>query len=195
MAKLLQDAPSATSTMNDPGPDSDPGDGQEQCSPYEEEMLKKVMSAVMSTMNNPKFIQDTEHWFIKATDIGTTIGNMAFQILASIYASAKKAGVMIPPTVFLAQGGSVYQTIDMFLAMAEHMHLPNLDPGHIRETAMGIVLDNIRQHFPEAMGNGQDQDAPTQVPPSQQMAAANPLSHAVSQGLMQQQAQPQAGAQ
>jgi hypothetical protein len=98
---------------------------------------------------------------------------------------------MIPPTVFLAQGGAVYQTIELLLHFAESVHVA-ADPDHVRETALGVVMSNIKRNIgmfkpgpPQGQGQQQQQGGPQnmQAPP---MAAAHPLANAVGQGLKQQ---------
>ena len=163
------------------------GPGEEYASPYEQHMLDKTMGAVYSAINKPKQLRTLESFMVKSQNVGVTIGQIAFRLLTTIYTEAKKAGVQIPMSVFIAQGGAVFQTIERLLLIAEHCgaHVP--DAGKAREDALGIVLDQYHQH-PEVF-QGQPAQQGGQSPPQQgapQQLAANPMSAAVGQGLQQQ---------
>jgi hypothetical protein len=184
--QLLQDTPTATQANASPGDPAQPGDGEEAASPYEEHLLAKVMAAVYKSLNAPAKMRQMEGWMLHSPNLGSTIGNIAFTILASIYQGAKKAGVMIPVDVFFAQGGAVYQTIDRIIMIAEHAGVPDPDPDKLREESMGVLSDKVRHMF-MADEHAPQQSAPGPVPPGQApVMAGNPMSQAVGQGLQQQ---------
>ena len=152
-------------------------------------MLDKVMGAVFHSLNDPKKIRTIEGWLMnpQGITVGVAIGNIAFKLLATIYQSAKSSGVDIPTDVFFGQGGAVQQTIDRIILLAEHAGVPNLDQDQVREDAMGKVCDSVKQMFGNELNQHAAQDQQTgQSPFSPQMQRANPMSHAVGQGLKQQ---------
>jgi hypothetical protein len=201
--KLLNGSPTATS-MNSPSPpklasnDVEDGadtaleHGEEAASPQEEELLKKVMAAFYSAINDPQKIRQIDRWMMQSHDLGATIGQIAFKILSSIYASAYQSGTQIPVDVFFAQGGAVYQAIDRLMMIAEHSGVHDVDPDKTREDAMGTLVDAVKQMYGGHMEQGthgappQGQPQPGAQMPQGPVAAANPLSHAVGQGLQQQ---------
>ena len=186
--QLLNNTPTATQANNAPQTPAqpDPDSGEEAASPMEEHLLAKVMAAVYKSLNAPQKMRQIEHWMLTSPNVGSTIGNIAFTILASIYQGAKKAGVMIPVDVFFAQGGATYQTIDRILMIAEHAGVPEPDPDKLREEAMGVLVDKVKHMF-MADSQAPPQSAPGPVPPgAAPVAAANPMSAAVGQGLQQQ---------
>lgn len=183
-APVLADSTPAR-TANDDGTDSHLGEGEEYASPYEQHMLDKTMGAVYSAMNKPAQLRTFETWMVKSQNLGSTIGQIAFRLLVSIYNDARHAGSLIPMSVFIAQGGAVYQTIERLLLIAEHCGAQVGDPGKVREDALGIVLDQYKQHPEIFKGQPQQQGGP--APPGAPPAlAANPVSAAVGQGLQQQ---------
>lgn len=139
------------------------------------------MAAFYSSINDPRKMRMLESWLLQgAGHLGVTIGQIVYKLLFAIYMSAKKAGVLLPDTVFFAQGGAIYQAIDRVLAIAEHAGVPNINPDNVREQALGIVVDSIRRDEGVIKGQGQDQSPQqgAQMPQGPVMAA-NPLSHAV----------------
>lgn len=187
MATLLNDGMSGGKAVqgydSDGSPDLD--EGESYCSPEEEQLLQRVMAAVYRSVNTPKALHSLRGWFLQHPDnLGVTIGNVAFTLLFGIYKDAQQAGTPLPVTVFIAQGGAVYQTIDMLINIAEHCGV-KVDPDQCREDAIGYVLDKVKQNHDLIEGNpqgGGQQLQRAQLP--QQAASANPLSSAVSQGLM-----------
>ncbi len=169
--------------------DADAGDhlspGEEYASPYEQHMLDKTMGAVFSSLNKPTQLRTLENYMVKSQNLGATLGQIAFRLLVTIYNSAKQAGVAIPMTVFIAQGGAVYQTIERLLLIAEHCGAQVGDPGKVREDALGTVLDQYHQHPELFKGQPHSQDGAA-PPGAPQQLAANPMSAAVGQGLQQQ---------
>ena len=192
--QLLNGTPTATAANNDSGADASPDDGEQAASPEEEQLLAKVMAAVFQSLNSPKKLRMIEAWLLKSQNLGADIGHIAFSILASIYHGAESAGVKIPADIFFAQGGAVYQTIDRIMMIAEHTGVKDPDPDKVREDAMGVLVDSVRQMFGQKqLAAGQQQgpspgmpQQPPQTPMPQQAAAANPMSAAVGQGLQQQ---------
>jgi hypothetical protein len=162
--------------------------GEEYASPYEQHMLDKTMGAVYSALNKPNQLRTLESYMVKSPNLGPTLGQIAFRLLVTIYTSAKKAGVQIPMSVFIAQGGAIYQTIERLLLIAEHCGAQVGDPGKVREDALGTVLDQYHQHPEIFKGQPQAQggEAPAGSPGAM---AANPLSAAVGQGIQDQQQQ------
>lgn len=189
MAVVLKNSPPASEAEDDQEA-SGLEEGEEAASPYEEHMLAKVMSAVYHTLSTPKYLRQTEGWMHTSKNLAADIGHMSFLLLSSIYAGAKKAGIKIPPTVFFSQGGAVYLTIDRFLLLAEKFHIPEPNPDDIREKALGVLVENVRKMFgAKAMQQGDEpegQQTDQQLHPGPPMLAANPMSHAVGQGLQQQ---------
>ena len=189
MARIISGTPSATDAAASPAYDGNLENGEQAASPYEEQMLGKVMGLVYHSFNDPKKLRMLEHMMLKAPDLGSAIGHMTFTLLFTIYQSAKKSGVAIPTSVMLGQGGAVMETIERMMQIAEHAGIPDRDPDHIREEAFGVVMDSIKQNAAafeqgqQDQGQGQPQQgAPPQgLPPA---APANPLSSAVQQGLM-----------
>lgn len=184
--QLLNNTPSATDANAAPHSPAEVDDNEQAASPYEEHLLAKVMAAVYKSLNAPDKVRQIERWLLQSPNVGSTIGNIAFTILASIYQGAKKSGVMIPVDVFFAQGGATYQTIDRILMIAEHAGVPDPDPDKLREEAMGVLVDKVKHMFMADEGKP-PQSAPGPVPPGEApVAAANPVSAAVGQGLQQQ---------
>lgn len=178
-------------TMNNVDQNTSLGDGEEAASPYEEHLLAKVMGAVYQSLNDAKKIRQIEHWLLKTPNLGSTIGNIAFTLLASIFKGAEQSGVKLPVDVFFAQGGAVYQTIDRIMLIAQHGGVLQQDEeDKVREEALGVLVDKVREMFGDLTDH--PQAAPGSVPPGQQaepqqaMLAANPMSAAVGQGLQQQ---------
>src|SRR6185437_4974939 len=103
--QLLNNTPTATQANAAPPDEAQPDTdaGEEAASPYEEHLLAKVMAAVYKSLNGAAKLRQIEGWMMHSPNLGATIGNIAFTILASIYQGAKKAGVMIPVDVFFAQ--------------------------------------------------------------------------------------------
>jgi hypothetical protein len=170
---------------DDQDQDTSLSQGESYCSPQEEELLKRVMAAVYRNLNTPSSMRALRASFQKyPQELGVLIGNTAFNMLFGIYRDAKKAGAVLPVTVFLAQGGAIYQTIDILINMAEHFGV-NVNADQCREDAMGFVLDQVKSNYGLITGGQQPQGAQqtpqaqgAQPPPGQ-----NPLSGAVSQGL------------
>lgn len=184
MGVVLKNSPSATEVAGD-DTDSRLSEGEQYASPVEHQFLDKVMSLVHHSFEGQKKEQKLIYLLHKAKNVGMAIGFLTFQMLMNIYLGAKHSGTAIPPTVFFAQGGAVYQTIEMLLQLAESAGVHGIDPDHVRETAMGVVMDNFKKNYKLLSGGLQKAGNPQQMqaPPA---AAANPLSHAVGQGLQQQ---------
>lgn len=127
-------------------------------------MLKKTMAAFYASINDPRKMRMIESWMLQgAGHLGVTIGQIVYKLLFSIYMSAKKAGVLLPDTVFFAQGGAIYQAIDRMLAIAEHAGVPNINQDQVREQALGIVVDSVRRDEAQIKGNGAPQGNPSQA--------------------------------
>lgn len=193
---VLNNTPKATDVENS-SDETSLGEGEEAASPEEEQLLAKVMAAVFQSLNAPKKLRMIEAWLLKSKNLGADIGHIAFSILASIYHGAESAGVKLPPDIFFAQGGAVYQTIDRIMMIAEHTGVPDPDPDKVREDALGTVVDSVRAMFAQKEAGGEPSPVqgeqpspgmptPGETPMPQQAAAANPMSAAVGQGLQQQ---------
>lgn len=202
MAKPLMqsdsaDAPDDTSRMadaedqsNEPGGDAGgDGGGEVKASPYEEHLLGKVMGAVYQALNSGEKMRQIEHWLLKTPNVGATIGNIAFTLLASIFKGAEQSGVKLPVDIFFAQGGAVYQTIERIMLIAKHGGVPMDDEDKIREDAMGVLVDKVRAMFGDQMKQGAGAAPPPQGQPQGTPPDArpmNPMAAAVGQGLQQQ---------
>lgn len=189
----MQETPqmdAAEDESNEPGGDA--GDGSVKASPYEEHLLGKVMGAVYQALNSGEKMRQIEHWLLKTPNVGATIGNIAFTLLASIFKGAEQSGVKLPVDVFFAQGGAVYQTIERIMLIAKHGGVPMDDEDKVREDAMGVLVDKVRAMFGDQMkagAQGQQQAPPQGAPPSGGPPDArpmNPMAAAVGQGLQQQ---------
>lgn len=196
MADLLNGSPSGTEASTSTGQGAQLDQGEQYCTDQEEALLHRVMALVYHSLNDQKKLAAIESWMHRAPNIGVTIGNIAFMLLMTIFDGAKHAGQQLPPEIFLAQGGAIYQTIDRLIMIAEKIGL-HVDPDKSREDALGSCLDGVRRHWSEIkspgssgqrmhmMGGGKP-NVPLGHPLQQHVMAANPMSAAVSQGLQQQ---------
>lgn len=181
------------------------GQNEQYASPVEHQLLDKVMSLVHQALTDPKKLQNLDYMLHKATDLGVAIGNIGYQLLVNIFIAAKNGGQALPASVFLGQGGAVMQTIEMLMHVAESAHIP-MDPDHVRETAMGVVMMMVKKNYnlfqnglqqakqppqqqqQQGAPQGPPQGGPPPGPPQggPPMMAANPMAHAVGRGLQQQ---------
>lgn len=153
------------------------------------DLLFKVMGMVFQALSTGfnKIVEGMK----SAPSLDKGIGEMAFHLCATVFASAGKSGQVIPMDIFAMQGGAIYQTIDALLDMAETAGLPVNDDT--RKNALGFATQeylnarkeqgNIDPHdFEDHLKDMEDRSG-VPAPP---MLRGNPVSSAVQSGLQQQ---------